>query len=216
MPMLPQEVKWGQDLALENAPVLSEEEKDILKKRMAKLDELLKEKRRAKYKVEVLFGSSYKAGQHYPGAISLWLSGSKLHGGGDEKIYLCPRKDCENGFILPSSQGYGHLVCSKCGTVWKGSQVIGEILHRHTTQNWANILYYWFRTLEFNSDIYMKRPRADLRVAANLEQARQLGGEKLSAVRQKIEVVIYPLYNIIKDTSAGADIPTRFRALLSA
>jgi hypothetical protein len=213
MPNLPQEVKWGEDLDLDKAPTLSEEELHILKQRQAVMDKLLKEKQRAKYKIELFFGSQYKTNQHYPGAVSLWLSGSKLHGGGDEKIYLCPK--C-GGFILPSAQGYGHLVCSKCGQVAKGKDAIGEILLRLTTQHWAAVIYSWFRKMEFNADIYVKRPRMDLRTAATLEQARQMGGEKLMAARAKREVFIYPLYNIIKDTAGGADLPTRFKALLSA
>lgn len=213
MPQLPQEVKWGEDLDIEKAPVLSPEELHTLKQRQAALDKLLVEKGRAKYKIELFFGSQYKTNQHYPGAISLWLSGSKLHGGGDEKIYLCPA--C-GGFILPSAQGYGHLVCSKCGKVAKGKEAIGEILLRLTTQHWAAVIYKWFRVMEFNADIYVKRPKMDLRTAATLEQARQMGGEKLQIARLKREVFIYPLYNIIKDTAAGSDLPTRFRALLSA
>jgi hypothetical protein len=213
MPSLPTEVKWGEDLDLDKAPVLSAEELDILKKRQAVMDRLLAEKKRAKYKIELFFGSDYKTGQHYPGAVSLWLSGSKLHGGGDEKIYLCPK--C-GGFILPSAQGYGHLVCSKCGKVAKAAEAIGEIFLRLTTQNWVGVIYKWFRIMEFNADIYVKRPKMSLRVAADLEQARQRGGEKLLAARLKREVFIYPLYNIIKDTAGGADLPTRFKALLSA
>ena len=98
----------------------------------------------------------------------------------------------------------------------KDNEAIGEILLRLTTQHWAAVIYKWFRKMEFNADIYVKRPKVDLRVAATIEQARQHGGEKLMAVRQKKEVFIYPLYNIIKDTAAGADLPTRFKALLSA
>jgi ribosomal protein S27AE len=213
MPHVSEAIKWGEDLDLDKAPVLTEEELHTLKQRQAAMDKLLAEKQRAKYKIELFFSHEYKSNQHYPGAISLWLSGSKLHGGGDEKIYLCPR--C-GGFILPSAQGYGHLVCSKCGTVAKDNEAIGEILLRLTTQHWAVVIYNWFRKMEFNADVYVKRPKVDLRVAATIEQARQHGGEKLMAVRQKKEVFIYPLYNIIKDTAGGADLPTRFKALLSA
>jgi hypothetical protein len=213
VPRFHPEVKYGEELDLDKAPTLTEEELHILKEKQKALDKLLKEKQRAKYKIELFFGSQYRTNQHYPGAVSLWLSGSKLHGGGDEKIYLCPK--C-GGFILPSAQGYGHLVCAKCGKVATGNEAIGEILLRLTTQNWAGIIYKWFRKLEFNADIYVKRPRLDLRTAATLEQARQIGGEKLAAARLKREIFIYPLYNIIKDTAGGADLPTRFKALLSA
>jgi hypothetical protein len=213
MPTSPTEVKYGQELALENAPVLSAEELHTLKMRMAVMDKLLAEKRRAKFKIEIMLGSQYRSGQHYPGALSLWLSGTKLHGGGDEKCFLCP--GC-GALILPSGQGYGHGVCGKCGKTWKGSQLIGEIMLRLTTQHWVDVLYKWFRFLDFNADLYMKRPKLDLRVAASLEQARQLGGEKLMATRKKMETVVYPLAHILKDTAAGASIPSRIRAFLEA
>jgi hypothetical protein len=206
------EVRWGEDNPLEAAPTLTEEEQDTLKKRMAAMDKLLVEKKRAKYKIEVTFSSHYRANQHYPGALSFWLSGSKLHGGGDEKIYLCPT--CQV-LILPHAQGYGHLVCAKCGVTWKGEQVKGEVFHRSTTQAWVHHLYFWFRALDFDADLYIKRPKVDIRVAADLEQARQRGGEVLQKARRR-EVVIYPLYHLIKDTAAGASIPDRIHAFLRA
>ena len=207
------EIKWGEDNAIEDAPVLTAEEEDTLKKKMAAMDKLLVEKGRAKYKIEVFFSRRYRPNQPTPGALSFWLSGSKLHGGGDEKIYLCPRCSI---LILPSAQGYGHLVCSKCGTVWKGEQTHGEIFHRLTTQNWAQLLYHWFRVLEFNADFYMKRPRLDIRSASSLEQARQLGGEHLTVARQQRETAIYPLYHLLKDTSTGASIQGRINAFLKS
>lgn len=215
MPTLPQEVKYGEDLDIDKAPVLSAEELHTLKQRMLAMDKLLAEKKQAKYKIELFFASQYRAGQPFPGAVSFWLSGSKMHGGGDEKIYLCPGPEC-GGLIPPSSQGYGHLVCSKCGQVWKGTQVQGEVLARLTLQGWSDLIYKWFRTLEFNCDIYQKRPRRDVRAASALEQARQLGGEKLNGARRSREVSIYPLRNIVKETSAGSDILGRFRAFLSS
>jgi hypothetical protein len=224
MPTSVKEVKYGEALSLDSAPVLSAEELHILKKRQAAMDKLLASQRKGKYKLELMFGSSYRSGQAYPGAVSLWLSGSKLHGGGDEKIYCCPR--CLKEFrsqilptealIPPAAQGYGHGVCGKCATTWQGDDLRGEIFARLTTQGWTELIYRWLRTLQFNSDIYMKRPRLDLRVAADLEQARQLGGEKLSAVRKKLEVVIYPLAHLLHDTAGGSSFPARIRAFLEA
>ena len=41
MPTLVQDVKWGEDNPIEAAPVLSEEDKEILKQRMAVLEKIL-------------------------------------------------------------------------------------------------------------------------------------------------------------------------------
>jgi hypothetical protein len=224
MPHVSEAIKYGEDLDIGKAPTLSAEELHILKQRQAALDKLLSEKKRAKYKLEMMFGSTYRSGQAYPGAISLWLSGTKLHGGGDEKCFCCPR--CMKEFkgqilplkalIPPSAQGYGHGVCGQCGTTWEGDNMVGEIFARLTTAGWTELIYRWMRTLEFNADLYMKRPRLDLRVAASLEHARQHGGEKLQAVRKKLEVVIYPLAHLLQDVSGGATMPTRIRAFLQA
>jgi hypothetical protein len=220
VPTLVQDVKWGEDNALDAAPVLSEEEQDILKKRMLAMDKILATQKIAKYKIELFFSHRRTGRAPTPGAISLWESGAKLHGGGDCKIYLCPSKaqkmgDC-NGIIPDAAQGYGHLVCPNCKKVWKGSQVHGEIFARLTTQDWARLLYKYFVRLGHNCDIYVKVPKVDIRKAAALEQARQLRGEKLTVARTKRDVYIYPLRNIIKEVNAGADVLGRFRALLSA
>jgi len=214
------EVKYGEDLSIDEAPSLSEEELDILKKRMLAMDKLLAEQKVAKYKIEVMFSIRRSGRAPYAGALSLWESGAKLHGGGDVKMYFCPSEafgkgPCQ-GLIGGSAQGYGHLVCPDCKVVWKGSQVHGEVMACLTTDNWSRLIYKHFVRLGHNADIYMKAPRADIRAASHIEQAKQYMGEKLQGARQKRQVVIYPLRNIVKDTSTGADPLKRFKALLSS
>lgn len=220
MPRVSDEVKWGEDNPLEAAPVLSEEELDTLKKRMLAMDKLLAEQKKAKYKIELLFSSRRSGRVPYAGALSLWESGAKLHGGGDCKVYECPSTalkmgECK-GLIPDAAQGYGHLVCPDCKRVWKGSQVHGEVFARLTTSDWANLVLRYFVRLDHNADIYVKLPKADIRKAAEVEQTKQMMGEQLVKARTRRDVYIYPLLNIIKDTTAGADLLTRFRALLSA
>jgi hypothetical protein len=214
------EVKWGQDNSIDAAPQLTEEELDTLKKRMQALDKLLAQQQVAKYKIELLFSSRRSGRVPYAGALSLWESGAKLHGGGDCKIYECPARELKmgecRGIIPDASQGYGHLVCPDCQRVWKGSQVHGEVFARLTTNDWARLIYKYFVRLGHNADIYVKLPKADIRKAAEIEQGRQLGGEKLNAARTKRDVYVYRLKNIIKDTASGADLLGRFKALLSA
>jgi len=220
VPILPQQVNWGEDNPLEAAPELTEEEKDILQKRMAAMDKLLAEKHRAKYKIEIMFSHKRSAREPQAGIVSFWESGSKLHGGGDTKVYLCPseregRGRCL-GIIGYDSQGYGHLVCPKCQQVWQGKQGIGEQRGRWPVQTWAGVLLRYFMQLENNADIYIKVPKYDIRKAAELEQQKQMMGDALNVVRRQKTVYVYPLKNIIKDTSNGADLYGRFKALLSA
>lgn len=220
MPRVGEEVKWGSDNNLDVAPQLTEEELDTLKKRMLAMDKILAEQKKAKYKIELLFSARRSGRAAYAGALSLWESGAKLHGGGDCKMYECPGKTLQinecRGLIPDSSQGYGHLVCPSCQHVWKGTQVHGEVFARLTTNDWARLIYRYFVRLGHNADIYVKLPKADIRKASEQEQAKQLGGEKLAVARTKRDVYVYPLANIIKDTSNGADLLGRFKALLSA
>lgn len=220
MPSTVKEVKWGQDNDVDVVPTLSEEEKHSLKQRMAKLDLLLAEKKTAKYKIEIFFSEKRTGRGHYPGILSIWESGNRLHGGGDTKMYECPgkalgRSSC-TGFIPDASNGYGFLVCPRCQVVWKGEDVIGERLARLNSRGWAELVLQFYVRLDHNADIYLKYPREDLRVAAKREQEKQWMGEKLSKVRGRRVRYIYPLNRIVKDCSAGADILGRFYAFLTA
>lgn len=218
MPII-KEVKWGQDNDLDAVPTLTEEDQYALKKRMEAMDQLLAEAKKAKYKIELLVASDYRSGQPFVGALSIWESGAKLHGGGDTKVYECPGKELGKsnctGLIGDSSQGYGHLVCPDCREVWQGPQVIGERIARLSKEKWAGVLYKTYVRVGHNADIRLKRPRFDIRAAAAAEQEKQRGGDVLRRARS-LETVIYPLVNIIKDVSAGADPVLRFKALLSA
>jgi len=200
-------------------PELSEEDKHALQQKMAALDKLLSEKKKAKYKLELFFGKARSLNNPVPGILCFWESGTKLHGGGDAKIYFCPGKPLKHNQCeapIPFAfNGYGHLVCPTCKKVWKGHEVIGEVLGRHTMRQWSELLYLYFRRLEHNCDIYLKHAPEDIRSHALVEQERQRGGELLAKARKRA-LHIYPLRNIIKDTSAGADLLGRLYSFLTS
>lgn len=219
MPII-NDVKFGQDNSIDVAPTLTAEEEEILKKRMAAMDKLLADKDLAKYKIEIMFERKRSAQNPTFGIMSFWESGSRLHGGGDTRIYICAGKstkkaDCD-AFIPDSSAGYGHLMCPNCRNVWKGGEVTGEIGARLTMQNWAVALHKYFMKLNGNADIYMKYPKHDIRKIAAMEQDKHLGGEQLAKMRKEQQRCIYPLRNIIKDVSMGSDIMAKFYAFLKA
>lgn len=201
-------------------PSLTEEQLHELKTSLTSVDKLLAEQQIAKYKLEVMFGSQRSNMAPTPGALSFWESGAKLHGGGDTKVYLCPGKsvgksECE-GIIPDASTGYGFLVCPVCNTVWNGPEVTGEILARLTMQNWAVLIHKYFVKFGHNADIYVRHSKEDLHNKVPLEQERNLGGELLDKARSRRVKYIYPLKNIIRDTSNGADLLTQFYKLLKA
>lgn len=220
MPAVSKELKYGEDNAIELAPVLTEEELDTLKKKQAAFDALLKDENKAKYKIEVLFAHTRSSHKTAVGALSIWESGTKLHGGGDTKMYWCPAKDKKTsdckGIIPDASNGYGYLVCPDCKKVWNGEDVYGEILYRLDVENWSVVLLKHYIRLGHNADIYLKYPLHDLRKVSRQEQEKQLMGEKLAKARRDRQQYIYPLARIMKDVAAGADLQKRFRAFLTA
>lgn len=213
------EIPFGEDRSIEQAPVLSEEDKHEMQKRMEALDKVLATQKKAKYKLELFFGKARSTRVAIPGALSFWESGTKLHGGGDTKVYFCPGKqqkknDCEK--IIPFAfNAYGFMVCPHCGETWKGGQVIGEVLGRHTMQDWSKLLLKYHMRLDQNCDIYLKHSPDDIRSVAAREQEKTRGGELLAKARKRA-LHVYPLKNIITDTLNGSDLLGRFYAFLTA
>jgi len=195
-----------------------EEEKELLAKKKRALDELLRQECVGKYKIEIMFKHDRSTTKPSAGALYIWESGAKLHGGGDGKVYFCPgkhlkRNDCEAAIPFDNSN-YGHNLCPRCGTVWKSTEVIGEILGRWDMQEWARKVTHYFLQLGSNADIYIKQPKYDIRSAAVLEQEKQLRGDKLEFSRGAVIRYIYPLKRILADTQSGADLYGRFYAFL--
>jgi len=183
----------------------------------------------AKYKLEVQFGKNRTSkGFPFAGVLSCWVSGSKLHGGGDEKMYECPNKQCR-AWILPSDLGHSVVkdekgnpsevpvgYCGGCGSVWPAEQLIGERFLKLTEQHWAQAILQIFVRLEMNADIYLKYSPEDVRYKAMMEMARNRGGEEIAKARRLRGLNIYPLRNIIKDTKHGAPLYGRIRAFINA
>jgi len=83
-----------------------------------------------------------------------------------------------------------------------------------TDRDWTRLTLKYYLRLELSADIYIKYHPSDIRSAAQKEQERQQFGEQLDVVRSKRASKIYPLRNIIKDTSAGAALEDRIFAFI--
>lgn len=203
---------------------LSAQEQEIIQQRMKTLDELTKDpKIRGKYKIEILFGRERSSAKPSVGALSFWESGAKFHGGGDCKVYVCPQRRLNRGHceaIIPdyANTGAGYLICPACGSRWKDEEVIGEVMGRHTDQDWAKLILKYFLLMDMHADIRIKHPPTDIRSVALVEQEKNKGGELLGKARSSRTraTSIYPLYNIIRDTSHGASLYGRILAFLRA
>jgi len=203
---------------------LTEAEAAEVEKRAEVLRKLLAEpKLVAKYKLELVFGKARgPVDRPTPGMLSFWLNGSKFHGGGDEKLYLCPGRrlklnDCEA--IMPAFSNVSEgSICPECGTIWKSEQTIGEFLFNLPMRKWAEVLHRYFRKFEYKSDIYLKYAPLDIRSVTLAQAAKTTwdGSKKLAKARDKRAKSIYPLMHIVKDLSAGADLEKRLYAFLVA
>jgi hypothetical protein len=211
---------------------MSGEELQALENKIKATNLLLKDDIRATYKLEVQFGKNRTAsGRPYAGVMSAWLSGSKFHGGGDEKIFECPDPKCE-AWILPHQITQRTVVrkeggkdveefmslsyCGSCAQVWRSEQTIGERFFKLTEQDWAYAILKMFRRLHMDADIYLKYSREDIRHKSMMEMARNRGGEEIAKAHRLRGLHIYPLKNIVNDTKNGSELYGRIRAFINA
>ena len=200
------------------ARILSEEERHDIKSKREAEDIFRAEQGKAKFKIELLFTKDFSIIKPVSGIMSFWESGSQLHGGGDAIIHFCPGKklgknNCDH-YIPDPNHGYGFLVCQSCGENWKGEQVYGQIVGRHTAQQWAELVCTYYRRLQMNCDVVIKYHKGDIRSAArNLRS-----GESLIDVRspQKRLKRIYTLASLMKDMAAGSTLEQRISAFVRA
>jgi hypothetical protein len=202
------------------------EELNQAKERDDLLDKMLSNEGLAKYKLEIVFSHKRTARGATGGTVSWWESGTHLNGDGDSKMYLCDNADplsknagkgC-GGFIPDSANGLVHVVCPRCHILWKPEEMVGEIYYNMSMEKWADVLFSWYRRMDYRADIYLKYGRMSIRDAQRKEAERGLQGELLNKARsaEQRKPAIYPLKNIIKDTNNGADLRGRILAFIKA
>lgn len=185
---------------------------------------------RASHKIQILFTSDRKA-ENASYTISFWESGKRLHGGGDEMMFICRRRATakkvrpvevigraskaltERGCdaIIPGHLAeQGVIVCPECHTRHETDQIGDSVFYRTTMREAARVLAYWWDKLKGDADINVKYSPSDPRVqlmvqTVGVAEARRLRG-----------LTVYPLKRIIKDVSTGASVESRFYSLLTA
>jgi len=192
----------------------------------------------AKYKIELHFGKDRRPHGLCTGALTIWESGLRLHGGGDDKMYWCGYKACGKP-MASSNFGYAHVVCPWChkeqfldmlikedhvkelirdGKPTMGLEnlpsVIGEKYFKLYPQGIADILVTTFNDLGRNADFYIKYHPLDMRYDPKHETTRDMN--KLDVARIKREPVIYSLKRLLIDLSTGSDLKKRILALITA
>jgi len=196
---------------------LSPEEAEVLRRKMEATKKFFEGNKKitATYKIEIQFGRGRSREKAFPGSLHIYRSGSVLAGGGDEILYQCPDNSC-SGIILPEHMGGAVAVCPQCHQSWNRDKDLSDTrLFRLPYDKWAEVIHRMFWRLGGDADVYLKTHGADIRDASLREQARQRMGEDYLKARTRI-AVMYPLENIMKDKHAGADLMSRFKALVVA
>ena len=190
------------------------------------------EKISAKYKIEIHFGKNRTMSGPNICAVSAYESGKHLDGDGDEMMYICAERDrglmvggqvskdrdapIQKGkdgcgsFISGKQLKSGFAMCTSCNQIVKADALTNSMFYSLSNKKLAAKIATWFRKLDSNCDIYVKYHPTDIRYIA-MEQAHGL--DKARMLRG---LSIYPLANIIKDTTAGASLESRIAAFLSS
>jgi len=188
--------------------------------------------KKAKYKIQIWFKSDRSIHKPVLYTLSAWESGKRLHGGGDEMMFLCRRhqgarklsrfdvvastkKDIGplgcNKFIPGELIGPGGVVvCPHCGVRHKSDQIGDSVLYNTTVDVAARVLTDWWLRLDSNADLYAKYTPTDPRT---IMMSR---GYNARLAREKKGLTIYPLANIIQDTMNGSSPEARFKAFITA
>lgn len=179
---------------------------------------------KAKYKLEVVF-TKRSMFEPFFGIVSAFSNGGFNHGGGDECIYFCTAKIEKNGNTRTCSGpidlrfiGGKIAICPKCKQTTPPGELAGQVGYKATLQNWGTIIYRIWMQLECDADIRMGLLGGGIRQKTDdvLNKTSLSAGDKLDMTREKREWANYPLRNIIKDTSAGANLEKRISAFLGS
>ena len=194
----------------------------------------LARKFKAKHKIQIWFKSDRSLTKPIAFSLSAWQSGLRLHGGGDEMMFICRRhehaplvnslevapfskeftrepgkKGC--GMFIPGENNVnGRILCPHCGTS-HGEEHIGDaVFYRLSADKAAQVLVSWFHKLGGNADLYAKYSPQDPRTVIMSKSYTPV------VAREKKGLTIYPLKNILSDTSNGSSLESRFKAFILA
>lgn len=174
----------------------------------------IKDEMRAKYKIEVTFGPKRTTQGPNRVAIQIWESGKRLHGGGDELMFFC--KDNRAGHDegcwapIPADQIKGGVAyCIKCAKAINAEYLTNMKVGYTSTRFLCTEIAKLFHQLNSNADIYLKFHKSDIRYRAMLKAKGEEVARRLKGMH------IYPLKNILKDTSNGAGLENRLFAFVT-
>lgn len=168
---------------------------------------------RAKFKIEVTFTKGRTPKGPNVVGIQVWESGRRLHGGGDDRSFICrstlSNEGCLNIITSDNIRG-GVAFCPHCKLAINAQLLTGMMGGNYRTTVLAEELELLFHKLDNSADIYLKYHETDVRYLAMLRAKGAVIARRLKGTH------IYELKNILKDTMAGASLQKRFAAFLSS
>lgn len=208
----------------------------LVQKRVREENKAAKEEleKRGKWKLQIWIKSERSIRKPLAFSLSVWESGKRLHGGGDESAFFCRRKPSAPkpkrlfgtahrrrmpreatadgcGAVIPGDSILGGAaVCPGCGLSWETEHIADSIFYRVPVERAAEIIAGWYRKVGQDADLYVKYRDQDIRTRM---MAQRYGVRK---ARELKGLVIYPLWHIIRDTSSGRTVESAFKALLLA
>ena len=213
-------------MSFKHAPRLSEETRKLHEEAVARarttdsgpseveVHSVLEGSVRAKYKIELFFGPNRTINGPNVVQVKFFESGKKLHGGGDDLMFICRSSENEKegcgGFIPSDCIKAGVAICPSCSKAINAAYLSDYLIANFSTKRLAKELVTFFNKLGGHADIYCKYDPADIRYVAMVQR---LGSKKAHELRG---LHIYTLDRILRDTNAGADLEGRFYAFLTA
>lgn len=192
-------------------------------------------KLKGKYKIQIWFRSDRSSNKPIAFSLSAWQSGMRLHGGGDEMMFLCKKLPTSKnvmpselkfrtptehtvepklrgcGLFIPGENSVdGRIICPHCGTNHNSEDVGDAVFYRLTVDKAVKVLVDWYHKLESCADIYAKYTPLDPRT---IMMAKSYDPK---TAREKKGLTIYPWKNILEDTSNGSTLESRFKAFILA
>ena len=208
-------------------PLTAAEEEEAAKQ-LAEYERLFGRDGVGLYRVELMAVRYRRKDQPFPGMISIWERGSQLTeatmGKNMVQVGLCPGKSLGKntctGVIPDATNAEEFLLCPHCQTSWPPDAVITEQWFNLTVQNWATVIERVFIQTGFKADVVIKWyiDGGDIRRATLAQKEGDRWAKLLQTLRARrsSRIGVYSLKKIIKDTSAGATLYSRFRAFIEA
>ena len=164
----------------------------------------------ARYKIEVAYLESRKSRGPSACSVTIWESGKRFHGGGDQSMFWCLNsKNNEEGCggLIPDNMvKEGVALCPHCKRSVNQQLLPVTRVGVFSSSNLANEIYKLFRHLGSDADIYLKFHKSDAEARARLKSE---GGAKK-------ELAIYTVSRLIQDSLGGSDLTKRIETFLTA